>query len=449
MAGLFSRFKKKAFRMEMLVWWTLLGVLVGIALGAGLYNSHPSALTVELLGYPGELFIRALQALVLPLIMLALMSGVFSLRHTTSGVGRITKWSLLYYLLSMMLAVVLGIVMVSVIKPGRDKPFDDSGFTKCATRNGTSPTDTPKAAAGTVDSLLEIGRDLLPTNIVAAAAKPNYLGVMTFAIVFAFATNTFGERAEPLVHLIELCNTILIKIIFVVVMFTPVGVASLIAGTILKACNAVHLLKSLGFYMATVLGGFFIHSTLVLPLTVFLLSRQNPLKVFKSFLPALCMGLGTSSSAATMPVTMQCGGEHGCDQSIVQFVIPLGTNINRDGAALYEAVSAIFICQAHGIHLPVSSLFVIAITATLAAVGSASIPSSALVTMITVLQAVNLPQFIGDVSVLFAVDWLLGMFRTSVNIWGDACACVVVDTWNKRFSRKQRPLEFPDQVAPV
>ncbi|KAI5069509.1 hypothetical protein GOP47_0016140 [Adiantum capillus-veneris] len=427
------RIWKTCFKRKYFLWWTLLGVAVGISLGAGLYNLNCSKLVIELIGYPGELMIRALEEIVLPLIMLALMTGVFSLRSTNSGTGRITRWSMLYYLLSMLLAVGLGISLVYSIRPGRGAPLDDGGISSCSSGNSTVPTSA--ADHSTVGSLLNIGRNAIPTNIVSAAASSNFLGIITFSVIFAFTLMTLGDKAEVVVKLIEVCNAAVMKIVLVLILFTPVGVASLIAKTILNACSIHLLLKSLGLYIVTVLSGLVIHSFIILPLTVFILSRRNPVRVFRSFLPALVMGFSTSSGAATMPVTMQCGEDYGCEKSIVQFVVPLGTNINRDGTALYEAVAVIFICQAHGVSLSIGSVIVIAISATLAAIGTASIPNAALVSFVTVLQAVSLPQYISDISILFAVDWILGMVRTSVNIWGDACACVIVDKWEKSRSK--------------
>lgn len=435
--------RRRWLKKEFLLWWTLLGVAVGIGLGGGLYNLNCSDLTIELIGYPGELMIRALEELVLPLIMLALMSGVLSLRSTNNGTGRISRWALLYYVLSMLLAVGLGIGLVYSIRPGRGAPFDQSGISSCSSGNSTSSSS---ADTSTVESVLNIGRNAIPTNIVSAAASSNFLGIITFSIVFAFTLNTLGEKAEVAIQLIEVCNEAVMKIVLAVILVTPVGVASLIAKTILNACSIGLLLKSLGLYIVTVLSGLLIHSIVVLPFTVFLLSRQNPIQVFRSFLPAIIMGFSTSSSAATMPVTMECGEKYGCERSIVQFVVPLGTNINRDGAALYEAVAVIFICQAHGLSLSAGNIIVITISATLAAIGSASIPNSALVSLVTVLQAVSLTQYLSDISILYAVDWLLGMFRTSVNIWGDACACVIVDSWEKQRSRKRDLPTFEEET---
>ncbi|EIE22044.1 Sodium:dicarboxylate symporter [Coccomyxa subellipsoidea C-169] len=407
----------------MLVFWTLGGVVVGIALGAGLYSVHPSKLAIEIIGYPGELLINALQELVLPLIVLALMTGVLNLRHTTTGTGRITTWSLCYYLLSMVLAVIIGIALSFAIRPGRDQPFA-SGNNKCSTQS----------SGGTVESLLDIGRQLVPKNIIMAAATSQYLGVIMFAIVLAVILNSLGPPAEPFIRIIEIANDAIMAMIYLVIYCTPVGIASLIAQTILKACNITALLKSLGLYVGTILIGFGIHAFVALPLTIFILTRINPYRVMKAYFPAFAMGFGTSSSAATMPVTMECGVNLKCRPSIVRFVIPLGTNINRDGAALYEAASVLFIAQANGLVLSAGNVVVVAITATLAAIGSASIPNSALVSMVTVLQAVGMSQYIPQLAILLAMDWLIGMFRTITNIWGDACAVSVVDHFANKYA---------------
>jgi len=439
--SLWEQFRGAMFQMKMLIWWTLLGVGFGLVCGLSLYRSHLPPLAIELIGYPGELLIRGLQELVLPLMVFALMSGVFNLRHSASGAGRIIRWSLLYYLMSMLLAVTLGITLVYIIQPGQSSPFSNSSTRvgdSCADHSNTTTTlalGLLKEDTSAASSLLNIGRALIPTNIVAAAAQSNYMGVITFAIVFACALNTYGERAEPLIRTFELCNDVFLKIIYMVIAMTPIGVASLLASTILKSCSLLELIKALALYVTTVLVGFGLHSCVVIPTVVFLLSRRNPLNVFRKFTPALMLAFGTSSSAASMPVAMKCGEDYGCAGSIVRFVIPMGTNINRDGAALYEAVSVMFICQAHGLSLSVGSVVVVALTATLAAIGSASIPNSALVSMITILQALGLQEYIPDVAVLYSVDWLLGMVRTTVNVWGDANACVVVDAWAKRHAK--------------
>jgi solute carrier family 1 (high affinity glutamate transporter) protein 2 len=206
------------FQMKMLIWWTLLGVGFGLVCGLSLYRSHLPPVAIELIGYPGELLIRALQELVLPLMVFALMSGVFNLRHSASGAGRIIRWSLLYYLMSMLLAVTLGITLVYIIKPGHNSPFSNSISVgdSCGDHANTTTTLAQgllREEKSAVSSLLNIGRDLIPTNIVAAAAQSNYMGVITFAIVFACALNTYGERAEQLIRIFELCNDVFLKIV--------------------------------------------------------------------------------------------------------------------------------------------------------------------------------------------------------------------------------------------
>ncbi|KAG6557518.1 hypothetical protein Mapa_000792 [Marchantia paleacea] len=432
-----QKFSKKMFRMEMLLVWTVIGVACGISLGAGLYSLKLSSTAIALIGYPGELMIRALQELILPLMVFALMSGVFALRATKTGSGKVTRWALTYYILSMLIAIVIGIACVFTINPGKSRPFENpSSSSSCAAENTAAVQDANGTAAKTtVDSLLDLGRDLIPKNIVEAAAEPNYLGVMVFAVTFAVFLVKVGERAEPIMNGIEVCNEVVIKIIFLVILITPIGIASWIATTILKACSITHLLKSLGLFVVTVLTSLALHFFIALPLTLLVLSRANPLRAFKSWMPAFAMALGTSSSAATMPVSMECGIRHGCNPAIVNFVLPLGTNINRDGTALYEAIAVIFIVQAHGESLSVGQVIVIVIVATLAAIGTASIPHGGLVTLITALQATGNSKYLADLSLLYAVDWILGMFRTICNVWGDACATIVVDSWLIKYGK--------------
>ncbi|KAL3682160.1 hypothetical protein R1sor_000182 [Riccia sorocarpa] len=218
-----------------------------------------------------------------------------------------------------------------------------------------------------------------------------------------------GEKAEPIIQMVEVFNTVVIKVIHMVILITPIGIASWIATAILTACSIKKLVSSLGLYMVTVLTGIGIHFFIALPLTLLILARRNPLRALKSWFPAFTMALGTSSSAAS-PVSMECGIKHGCNPGIVNFVLPLGTNINRDGIALYEAVAVIFICQAHGRDLSAGQIFVIVIVATLAAIGTASVPHSGLITLITALTGV-------------------------CNVWGDACATIVIDAWLKKYGK--------------
>ncbi|KAG6555893.1 hypothetical protein Mapa_002535 [Marchantia paleacea] len=447
-----QKFKKKMFRMEMLLVWTVMGVVVGVALGGGLYNLKVSHTAIVLIGYPGELMIRALQELILPLMTFALMCGIFALRGTKTGSGKVARWAITYYVISMFVAVAIGISAVYIINPGKSRPFErKEGDAKCQARTTgeVAAANSSSAATTTLDSLLKLGRDLIPTNIVAAVALPNYLGLIVFAIIFALFLLKVGERAEPIIEMIEVLNLVTIKIIHLIIITTPIGITSWIAQSILQACNLGPLIKSLGLFVATVMGSIGVHFFIALPLTVLILSRRNPIQAFKSWLPAFAMALGTSSSAATMPVTMECGVKHGCHPAIVNFVIPLGTNINRDGTALYEAVAVIFICQAHGRDLSVGQVLVIVIVATLAAIGGAAVPHGGLVALITALQATGNSEFLSDLSYLYALDWLLAMFRTICNVWGDACATVVVDAWLSHYGHDIEMQPIQDDQASI
>eukprot|EP00897_Mesotaenium_endlicherianum_P006891 jgi/Mesen1/622/ME000108S10779 len=394
---LWQDFRRIAFRKEMLVFWTLGGVVLGLTLGFGLYPLHPSKQTVELIWSGAGL-------------------------GWGSESSRATRYAVTYYGCSMLLAVAQGIALVLLIRPGKGSPLSQLG-------------DGEGGSA--VQSVLSIGRQLVPPNIVMAAAQAQYLGVIAFCIFFGSVLASLGEQAEPLIRVIEIANAAVLKMILAVIWLTPVGVGSLIAGTVLRACHLAELASSLALYVATILTGFVLHTCIVLPTLLRLFTGRNPFHTIRAFFPAFAMGFGTASSAATMPVTMECAVSAGCEDAVVRFVVPLGTNINRDGAALYEAATALFIAQAHGVELSVGMVVIVAMTATLAAVGGASVPMGALVSMITVLQAVGLERYIQDISVVMAVDWAIGMFRTVVNIWGDSCATVIVDSWLKARSRDQ------------
>lgn len=436
----FDAWKRAAGRKEMLVFWTLGGVALGLLLGASLYSLHLSPEAITLIAYPGELLMRALQELVLPLITLALVTGVLSLRHTAAGSSRVVRWALSYYLLSMSLAVALGVALILLIRPGQGSPLQrPPGPDACAAAPPAAVQVAAQDAAetggggggGALEPLLLIGRQLVPTNIVMAAAQAQYLGVIAFAVFFGATLASLGERGEPLIRLIELTNETVMKMISRVIWFTPIGVGSLVAGTLLRACHVGQLASSLALYVGTILLGFAIHGFLVLPLLLLFLARRNPFRVQRKFAAAFAMGFGTASSAATMPMTMECAVAAGCDEALVSFMVPLGTNLNRDGAALYEAATCLFIAQAHAVPLSPGTLVIAAVTATLAAIGGASIPMGAIVSMVTVLQAVGLEQYASDISVVVAVDWAIGMFRTVLNIWGDSCAVLCVDAWVK------------------
>ena len=314
---------------------------------------------------------------------------------------------------------------VSTIHPGRQKlegQADSAAAAAAAAQQAVDP----------VTKLLEILANAVPPNtsrrLFEALANYNILGVITFSIFFSVMLSQVGDAGEDLVGLIRTSEVVFTKMIGLVLWFSPLGVGSLVAAKIMEVDDLGASMKALSLYCVTVVLGLLVQGLVVLPGCYAVLVRKSPGPVMKEFLPAFVTAFGTDSSAATMPVTIQCAGKAGCAESVSNFVVPLGATINMNGTALYEALTVIFIAQLHGVDLGAGGTLVVCITATLAAIGAAAIPSAGLVTMLLVLQAVGMEEYASDIALIFTVDWLLDRCRTVVNVAGDAFAvCVVQD----------------------
>ncbi|GIL53007.1 hypothetical protein Vafri_8717 [Volvox africanus] len=431
----FSRLRRAVrhcVQHEPLLLATLAGVAVGIILGVGLSFANLSPVALEIIGLPGDLLMRTLKMLVLPLITASVMAGVCALRQSTADMGKVARYTLLYYFTTTMGAVVLGIVIVNIIRPGRGSPFDqfDAGEGSCHAANKqkvASHTASGGQHNSPVEAFLGVIKSAFPDNIFQAAATMNVLGIITVSLLMGAALSSMGPEAGPMVSLINIFNDAIGKIVNWVIWTSPIGIASLITTSICRACNLGATLVALGLFILAVLLGLLLWGFIVLPAIYYFTTRRNPGQVYKGFSQAMATAFGTDSSNATLPITMRSAIVMGCDPRIVQFFLPLGTTVNMNGTALYEAVTVIFIAQAHGVVLGAAGTVIVALTATLAAVGAAGIPSAGLVTMLMVLQAVELEQFAGDIAIILAVDWFLDRCRTVVNVLGDSFGTVIID----------------------
>uniref|UniRef100_A0A1I8H3R1 Amino acid transporter n=1 Tax=Macrostomum lignano TaxID=282301 RepID=A0A1I8H3R1_9PLAT len=245
-----------------------------------------------------------------------------------------------------------------------------------------------------------------------------------------------GDQAVLMVQFFNIMNEIVMRMVKVIMWYSPIGIFFLIVSKILLIKDLMSTAQSLGLYMLTVILGLIIHSCGTLAISFFLLTRRNPVTFFRGIFQAWITALGTASSAATLPITFRCLEENnGIDKRVTRFVLPIGATINMDGTALYEAVASIFISQVNAFQLSFTQIIVVSFTATLAAIGAASVPSAGLVTMILVLSAVGLPT--DDISLILAVDWLLDRLRTSINVVGDAFGAGIVDHFCKAELQKQ------------
>jgi Na+/H+-dicarboxylate symporter len=376
----------------------VLGVVVGILFGE-------KAAHIKIVG---DLFIRLLKAIIIPLIMASMVAGIVSLGDVRK-LGRIGLRTFIYYMATTTLAVGVGLILVNLMKPG------------VGVEIGTKTASD--LSGGEVPSVLSIISDIIPANLFDAMAKDKVLSIIFFSLLLGVAISSIGEKGRPLVSLFEAFNSVMMKITNWIMRLAPFGVFALMAYTI--GAMGLSVIKPLVVYMATVVIGLTIHACITLPVLLSAVGKYSPLKFIGDVFSAVATAFSTASSAATLPITMDCVQENtGISNKVASFVLPLGATVNMDGTALYEAVAAMFIAQAYGIDLSIGQQLVIMLTATLASIGAAAIPGAGLVTMVIVLKAVNLP--LEGIGMILAVDRILDMLRTAVNVWGDACGAAVI-----------------------
>lgn len=392
-----------------LFWLIAAGAIAGFA--AGIVGGEGVVWTKPI----GEIFLTALRMLIVPLVTASLVVGVTSLGDVRK-VGRFGARTLLYYLATTLLAVTLGILLVNAIAPG--KGLDAHGLEVPERVRGRDPI-----------TIADIVKSLFSPNIVQAAAEMDILPLIVFSLAFGAVLTTIGEKARPVIAFFDGLNEAMMRLVRLVMWLAPLGIFALIAARLGEAgggAKAWAEVRRIGAYFGTVVIGLAIHAVVVLPLLLRLLGRRPVLPFARGMAPSLLTAFSTASSSATLPVTILCVVERNCvSRRAVEFVVPLGATVNMNGTALYEAVAAVFIAQATGHDLSTTQTALVCVTATLAAIGAAGIPEAGLVTMIMVLQAVDLP--LEGMALIIPVDWLLDRFRTTVNVWDDAVAAAVLD----------------------
>ncbi|MBM41421.1 MAG: sodium:dicarboxylate symporter [Acidobacteria bacterium] len=402
-----------------------LTLYIGIAIVAAvaLAFASPSAAVGFEVG--GEVFLRLLTMMVVPLVVASVMSGIIGLGDVRK-LGRPGGLAILYYLTTTVLAVIVGLVMVNVIQPGVGT-IDQATLEEMATAGEGVTAEQEDASLNAI--LRNLLLMLFTDNLIESAAETNLLPLIVFSVIFAGMLTTMGRRVHAIAEMIVQVNDALLAFILLLMRLAPLGIFCLVTARFGEAQlegNLADVLRQTGAYFGTVLAGLFVHALVTLPLILWLFTRRNPFRFLLQMSQALLTAFSTASSTATLPVTMECAvSKAGVSKRSSEFVLPLGATVNMDGTALYEAAAAIFIAQAIGFELTLTQQVVVAITATLAAVGAAGIPEAGLVTMIIVLNAVGLPvEYIG---LILSVDWLLDRFRTAVNAFGDSVGSAVVD----------------------
>ena len=390
-------------------WQILIGFVVAVLIGLYLTDY------VEYFTWMGDLFLRALKMIIVPLIFSSIVSGVTNIGSGES-LGRLGLKTIGYYLTTSLLAIIVGLMFVNLLQPGVGSEL---GLTADVESLGVA-----KQSFG--DTLLNI----VPDNIFKSFINADMLAIIFFSIVFGFFINKVEEKYNN--QLTDFFNgffEVMMKITLFIIKFAPLGILGIVAGIVAEqAGNTDALLDMLGrlsLYMLAVLSALAVHSMITLPLLLKFVGKVNPWLHFKSMTTPLLTAFSTSSSNATLPLTMETV-EHdiGVSNKVTSFTLPLGATVNMDGTALYECIAAMFIAQAYGIDLGFLQQVIVVFTALLASIGAAGIPMAGLVTITIILSAIGLP--LEGVGLILSVDRILDMCRTTVNVWSDSCGAVII-----------------------
>ena len=397
----------------------MLAVIVGHL--TGMDTSVLGIRFYDIYTFLGTLFMNALKMLIVPLIVSSIITGIAGLGDSGS-MGRLGGKTLLYYLTTSLFAIMVGLLMVNITTPGI---VDGEPAREILPLSADDTADIAARVDGRgAGDVVDIFVRMVPVNIVAAAAQGQMLGLIFFSLLFGyFMTRIAGSPAQVLKDFWEGVFAVMMKITDWVMLFAPVGVFALVAKVVASTGFAAFL-PLLTFFL-TVLGALAIHLLLVLPLLLRLLGRVSPLRHYQAMTPALLTAFSTASSSATLPVSMDCvENRAGVSNRTTSFVLPLGATVNMDGTALYECVAAMFIAQAYGLELDFATQFTVVLVALLTSIGVAGIPAASLVAITIILTAIGLP--VEAVGLILAVDRILDMCRTSVNVFSDSCGAVLI-----------------------
>ena len=411
-------------------WKIIIGMTLGLVFGLLAITIGWDEFTSDWIKPFGTIFINLLKLIAVPLVFASLIKGVASLSDI-SKLSRIGSKTIALYLSSTVIAVTIGLLIVNTVQPG--KYFSEEKRIEFKEKFATKTEAKMEAAAQVQDQgPLQFMVDIVPQNFLNAATdNSNMLQVIFFAILFGMAMIMLPDEKTVYVKgFFDGVNDVILQIVDMIMTMAPYGVFALLASLMVDFSdgdvrNVIELFSALGLYSLAVILGLLTMIFIVYPIILRLFTKMNYFDFFKGIMPAQMLAFSTSSSAATLPVTMErCEDHLGVSEEISSFVLPLGATINMDGTSLYQAVAAVFIAQAFGIDLDLTQQLTIVLTATLASIGAAAVPGAGLVMLVIVLGAVGMdPE---GVALIFAVDRILDMLRTVVNVTGDATVATVI-----------------------
>ncbi len=394
----------------------VIGLFAGLAVGLLLNLFAPNIFTpldTYVFTPLGKIFINLITMLVVPIVLFSIILGTVGLGDPKK-LGTIGVKTVSYFLITTGIAIVIGITLSLVIAPGERGSFD---------------TENASFDAGETPPISDTLLNIIPTNPIAAMAEGNMLQVIAMAVLIGFGLIALGDRTKGIVNLVEQGNDLMMYLVNLVMYLAPYGTFGLIASSIGK--QGFDAMQAMGLYFIVVLAALVIHAIVTYGGSIFFLAKKSPIWFFKGFAPAMSVGFSTSSSNATLPISMETAQDNlGVSKSISSFVQPLGATINMDGTAIMQGVATIFIAQVYGVDLTLTQLVIVVLTAVLASIGTAGVPGVGLIMLAMVLTSVDLP--VEGIGLILGIDRLLDMARTSVNITGDAACAVIVSEQEKR-----------------
>ncbi|MEX2601767.1 MAG: dicarboxylate/amino acid:cation symporter [Balneolaceae bacterium] len=411
-------------------WQIIIGLILGLIWGLVSSAAGWNEFTTDYIRPFGTIFVDLLKLIAVPLILASLIVGISSL-NDVAKLSRMGGKTIAIYMVTTTLAITIGLVTVNTMQPGKTLPEE----TRTSLMEGYS-----ESVAGSGETAMEVLErsplqflvDIVPENVFEAAGdNSNMLQVVFIAILLGIGIISIPvQKGAPLIQFFEALNDVIIKVVDLIMKVAPYGVFALMAAVITDLAGddlsqAFSLLQALGWYGLAVLIGLLLHVTIVYSTLFKLFSKMRLIDFFRAIRPAILLGFSTSSSAATLPVTMERVEKNlGVNEEVSSFVLPIGATINMDGTSLYQAVAAVFIAQALGMDLSIAQQLTIVLTATLASIGAAGVPGAGIIMLVIVLQAIQVP--VEGIALILGVDRILDMVRTAVNVTGDAAVSVAV-----------------------
>ncbi len=411
-------------------WQIIIGLLLGLFFGIFSASFGYGNLTTNWIAPFGIVFINLLKLIAMPLVLSSIVTGVASLSDLNK-LSRIGGKTIAIYIGTTTIAVTIGLISVNLIGPGNSVPIEMKEKLQITyEKEISSKTSSAKNVKnrGPLQPII----DIVPNNFFNSASNNrNMLQVVFIAIFLGIGLiQVPEEKGKPILNFFDSLNSIIIKLVDLIMLIAPIGVFALIAETINKVSGEnpsqiIELLSALGLYMITVILGLIIHASITYAGLLKLLTKMPLKKFLKGISPAQLLAFSTSSSGATLPVTMErCEEKLGVSEEVSSFVLPLGATINMDGTALYQAVAAVFIAQTLNMSLDLSAQLTIILTAVLASIGTAAVPGAGIIMLVIILEAIGVPS--AGVALILGVDRILDMIRTTINVTGDASVSIIV-----------------------